>query len=245
MKYYVFGDIHGREDMLAVLLNNVLDDEDYGQLEQGNSSTLRVIFLGDYIDRGPQSKQVLELVRALQDEYPEAVFPLRGNHEDMAVDSIKGSDHFYNFIMNGGKQTLESFGTSEFPQEWIDWIENKTSLYYASPSFFFCHAGGLRRDLPIFKKDLDANGKFVLAQHKHSLIWERTDSDYDFGPRIVHGHTPIKDILHKNNRTNIDTAAVFGGRLTCGVFDDEDRDLFLAIQIDQKLNIHRREFKIG
>ena len=168
------GDIHGRADLLRRLLREVLPE-----MPQGT----RLVFLGDYIDRGPDSAQVVEALIRLEDMRPRPVF-LLGNHERMLLDAWGGfrPNLFFN---NGGYETMLSYGlsTSEIrriPSSHLNFFRS-LRLYWQSRDHIFVHAG-LAPGIPLEK------------QREKDLIWIRDAfymSDYDFGKVVIFGHTPF------------------------------------------------------
>ena len=198
---YAIGDIHGQRRMLDLLIGKVpfkKDDE--------------IVFIGDYIDRGPDSRGVVDAVLEFKLKFPNTTF-LRGNHEDMFLDYVKGEGNYQNgvFLMNGGYKTLESYGIdpregpSRIPPLHMEFFEE---LVYCHDSrgFLFVHAGV-------------RPGVSLDAQTEHDLLWIRQeffDSDEDFEKPVVFGHTPMLDVLDLLPRTlGIDTGAAYGGMLTC------------------------------
>lgn len=206
MLTYAIGDIHGRHDLLQDLLERIRDHS-AGRLR-------RLIFLGDYIDRGPASAAVVATVRAVQAEDSEQVIALMGNHEAMLLAAVKHASMLPNWLINGGLETLASYGVAdpcELPSDMLAWLSTLPTSY-EDEWRCFVHAGlmpGRARD---DQTDLDR-------------IWIREpflDTDYDFGKHVVHGHTPLRSTTPETlpHRTNLDTAAVFGGALTAGIFED-------------------------
>jgi serine/threonine protein phosphatase 1 len=168
---------------------------------------IKFIFLGDYIDRGPDSRAVVEYLIELQSRMMTQVICLLGNHEDLALEALHGSLNEEQWLFNGGGATLRSYGitaAAEMPDEHIAWMR---SLPY---SRFFVHAG-INPSRP-----LD-------AQDDRDLIWIREpflSNNKDYGRLIVHGHTPVRAVEVRPNRVNIDTGAVLGGPLTAAAFND-------------------------
>ena len=196
---YAVGDIHGQIHMLEALVERVpFQEED------------EIVFLGDYIDRGRDSKAVVDLLLRFKREYPKAVF-LRGNHEDMLLDYLAGGGSYYQgvYLMNGGDATLENYrdegGDVLVPSEHLKFF-NALEWIHTSRGFIFVHAG-LRPGVPIDRQD------------PMDLVWIREEflhAGYDFGKPVVFGHTPGWEI--KNELPlylGIDTRAVTGGFLTC------------------------------
>ncbi len=203
---YAVGDIHGSLDKLQRLIARCVEHAD------GRPMTL--VFLGDYIDRGPQSSGVVGFLIDLQSQLGERVVALMGNHEAMALAVIDGTSPARLWFAQGGAATLESYGVarpSELPREHVDWMRS-LRLSYDDGRRFFVHAG-VNPDQP-----LD-------AQEAYDMLWIREpflSYGRDYGRLIVHGHTPVTSGAPdlRSNRLNLDTGAVFGGPLTAAVFDD-------------------------
>jgi serine/threonine protein phosphatase 1 len=198
-KIFAIGDIHGCFDKLCELMAKININRDNDTL----------LFLGDYIDRGPSSFDVVEYLIDLKKHFQKIVF-LKGNHEEMLEKYLSGKDRL-TYLINGGHQTLESYmkksqPTDHFPipQEHLDFFES-LSLYYESDNYIFVHAG-LRENIPFEMQD------------PADFLWIRADfvhSNFDFGKRVVFGHTPYKEPLVEPNKIGIDTGAVYGNKLTC------------------------------
>lgn len=203
---YAIGDIHGSLPKLRRLI---------GRCEKyADGRPMTFVFLGDYIDRGPQSAGVVRYVIDLQSRLPDRVIALKGNHEVMALDVVDGTTPEELWLLQGGAETLASYGVaaaSELPRQHIDWMRS-LRLSYDDGRRFFVHAG------------IDPE-KPLDAQDDYDLIWIREpflSDGRDYGRLIVHGHTPVAtgapDL--RSNRLNLDTGAVFGGPLTAAVFAD-------------------------
>ena len=188
------GDIHGCSAQLDELLGRVAP-----------RAQDRLVFLGDYIDRGPDSRGVIERLIALRRRWPQTVC-LRGNHEQMLLDYLDGGDA-WPFLVNGGEATLTSYGAArpdELPETHQQFLRDLPSSY-CQGSFIFVHAG-LRP------------GITFVGQREEDLLWIRReflDSDYDWGKTIVFGHTPRERPLLTPTRIGVDTGAVYGRQLTC------------------------------
>jgi serine/threonine protein phosphatase 1 len=199
MDTYVFADIHGMQHKLQLLLDRIAFRADRDT----------IVFLGDYIDRGPNSKGVLDTIIGLIDTGVHVVC-LRGNHECMWQDFLDDKDALF-FLYNGGTATLKSY--RQFPALGSDmvlphrhWDLLQGLLpWYEVDDFILVHAG-LRPGIP-------------LAQQKEEdLFWIRDEfihSDYDFGKTVVFGHTPFSRPFMGYKRIGIDTGAVYGNKLTC------------------------------
>ena len=198
-KIFAIGDIHGCYDKLKSLMEKIPIDFTRDTL----------VFIGDYIDRGSHSVEVVDYLIKLKKRVPEVIF-LKGNHEDMLDKFINGADRF-TYLLNGGQQTLDSYlmkpAESEFfpiPDEHLDFFKS-LRLFYETEEFVFVHAG-LRPRVPLEN------------QSTEDLLWIRNKfvgSKYDFGKRVIFGHTPLKQPLVEANKIGIDTGAVYGNKLTC------------------------------
>jgi serine/threonine protein phosphatase 1 len=198
-KIFVVGDIHGCFDKLCALMDKIPINFNRDQL----------IFIGDYIDRGSSSLEVVDYLIDLKKRLPGTIF-LKGNHEDMLENYLDGSDRF-TYLLNGGQQTLDAYlnrpnnpGEYPVPPAHIEFF-NSLHLYYQTDDYIFVHAG-LRKKVPL------------ESQKTIDLLWIRDEfifTDFDFGKRVIFGHTPFKEPLVQANKIGIDTGAVYGNRLTC------------------------------
>jgi serine/threonine protein phosphatase 1 len=203
---YAIGDIHGCYTKLNNLLKNCM--QHCGEHE------FHVVFLGDYVDRGKRSREVVELLMRTQTYAPQRVTCLRGNHDELLVNAAAGADPAV-WLANGGDTTLQSYGVeraAEIPRQHLDWMAG-LPLSSSDAKRFFVHAG-VRPGIPL------------AQQTKDVLLWIREpflSDPSDHGLFIVHGHTPQEsgrpDL--RANRVNLDTGAVYGGPLTAAVFDDK------------------------
>jgi serine/threonine protein phosphatase 1 len=200
-KIFAIGDIHGCLDKLLALMD--LLDVDWAQDT--------VIFMGDYVDRGPDSKQVVETVLELRRKHQRIVC-LAGNHEKMFLNWLDGREEAF-FLSNGGRSTLQSYGISpdernraaQVPPEHLDFFRSLLP-YYDTETHLFVHAG-VRPGIP------------MEIQDPHDLIWIRHEffmSDHGLKKTVVFGHTPFRgEPFVGEKMIGIDTGAVYGGPLTC------------------------------
>ena len=204
---YAIGDLHGCRDQLDRLFE--LCERDAGQQRS------KFILLGDYIDRGPDSRGVIEFLINLQKWSPDEIICLHGNHEDLLLAALDGEEAEMNWLSNGGNATLRSYRATrarDLPPSHIDWIRS-LHLSHDDGQRFFVHAG-VHPERPLDQ------------QRTRDLLWIREpflSSGKDFGRLIVHGHTPIQSGVpdERSNRLNIDTGAVYCRSLTAAVFNDE------------------------
>jgi serine/threonine protein phosphatase 1 len=202
---FAIGDIHGS---LTKLKNLIARCE-----EHADGRPLTFLFLGDYIDRGPESAGVIRLLIDLQSRPRRRVIPLMGNHEAMVLAVTDGTMPEKNWLGQGGVATLKSYRARharELPREHLDWL-GALQLTYDDGRHFFVHAGVDPQ------KPLDAQDDYDLLWIREPFLSDRRD----YGRLIVHGHTPVSGGMAdlRSNRLNIDTGAVFGGPLTAAVFD--------------------------
>ena len=197
-KFFAIGDIHGNLLHLEQLLEKIKP-----ALNQEKDT---LVFLGDYIDRGPASKGVVDLILQLRKDLPHVVC-LKGNHEDMLLDWVLNGKNYDLYLYNGGGATITSYSQdNEFklPQEHLDFFTSLL-LYYETENYIFVHAG-IRGGIPLEEQD------------PHDLIWIRDEfilSPHDYGKTVVFGHTPLQRVFIAPNKIGIDTGAVYGGTLTC------------------------------
>jgi serine/threonine protein phosphatase 1 len=204
---YAIGDVHGCRDKLVHLL--------YFCARHRAGRPARFVFVGDYIDRGPDSRGVIEILIKMQREMPGQVICLRGNHEALMLNAMGWQEtEGLLWASQGGARTLLSYGVkqpAELPAKHLDWFA-ALPLSFDDGRRFFVHAG--------------VNPSLSLDQQAEiDLLWIREpflSSDQDYGRLIVHGHTPLSSPVPelRPNRLNLDTGAVYGGPLTAAVFNE-------------------------
>jgi serine/threonine protein phosphatase 1 len=204
-RIYAIGDIHGCYGQLIGLLGQIPIDW----------SRDRAVFMGDYIDRGLHSFEVVQHLIEIKAHYPETVF-LKGNHEQMLEDYLSGRDRMI-YLYNGGQQTLDSYlrhagGLERYPipDAHLRFFAS-LQLMFETEEYIFVHAG-LRQGLP------------PERQRAEDLLWIREnfiDSRYSFGKRVIFGHTPFDEPRVEPNKIGIDTGAVYGNKLTCVQLPEE------------------------
>ncbi|MEO5990177.1 MAG: metallophosphoesterase family protein [Ferruginibacter sp.] len=190
---FAIGDIHGCcETFKKLLLANLNIDK-----------TDEIYFLGDYIDRGEDSKGVIDVILKLRSEGYQ-IHTLRGNHEQLLLDSMIDEDEMKTWLKNGGNKTLQSFGIkspNELPEKYLSFFK-ETEFYIEKGEYIFVHAG----------LNFDAEDIF---EDKEAMLWIRDYEDFEpaLGNRIlIHGHTPVSlDYIlnQKGNCINIDGGCVY------------------------------------
>ncbi|WP_271668661.1 metallophosphoesterase family protein [Bradyrhizobium sp. CCBAU 51627] len=208
---FAIGDIHGCFDKL----NSLIAACEF----VGAGRDARFVCIGDYVDRGPDTKRVIEfLIHKRLHEKDRFIF-LRGNHEEMlsrAASADRSDLDLMNWWANGGEQTLDSYGVNDpsaLPDDHLALIQS-LPMKFSDENRLYVHAG-IRP------------GVSVSAQSEMDLLWIREpflSSDVSHGAFVVHGHTPTKSRLPdlRANRLNIDTGACFGGPLTAALFSNDE-----------------------
>ncbi|WP_234831556.1 metallophosphoesterase family protein [Sphingobium yanoikuyae] len=226
-RIYAVGDVHGRYD----LLQKLIDEIGIHNRDLSPSKSLHILFLGDLIDRGPDSARVLAFLHDLQRK-SNRVLVLQGNHEEAMVQAIDGNlEILQGWLRFGGAETVRSFGIappedgmdlrqylrelrSAIPSEMVDWMR-KLPLTARSGDYFFCHAG-IRPGVALRK------------QVRDDLLWIRDDfldDQRDHGAVIVHGHSIETNVQFRGNRIGIDTGAYRTGTLTALYLEDDRQEL--------------------
>ena len=213
---YAVGDIHGRADLVEALIEKIEDDI----AEQPKEG--RLVFLGDYIDRGLQSKQVIDFLLSERVQKLRPIF-IKGNHEDAFLNFLSNPQHGPIWAKYGGRETLVSYGIRP-PRSMSfndDWIEAHKALQQSLPPsherflmslqlsvrlgpYGFVHAG-VKPGVPF------------EDQNEEDLLWIRDEflrSKNGFDVMVIHGHTPVDQATNSEFRVNVDTGAYYSGRLT-------------------------------
>lgn len=232
MRLYAIGDVHGCLDALRAVHRDIEADLSARPVEDW-----RVVHLGDYVDRGSDSRGVIEFLARRAAEEPRMIF-LRGNHDEMFAGALGGDRrHTEVWLNNGGVQTLESYGLDlmafieglrtgdpgrgKIPAEHGSFLEGlHDSARFGD--YYFVHAG-IDPDKPL-------DGQSPEAQ-----LWIREPflrCAAEFEAVVVHGHTPVPRVETRLNRIGIDTGAVFGGPLSCLVLEDRQKGLLVGSSVE-------------
>jgi len=217
MRLYAIGDVHGCIDELSAVHESIAED-----LAAAPAQDWRIVHVGDFVDRGPDSAAVLQFLSERSAADPRIV-NLRGNHDHMFAEALAGDTRMQTvWLQNGGDTTLADYGLSarglsassnggtgdKIPQAHVDFLDN---LPFSARfgDYFFVHAG---IDPAIALDD----------QVPDDMMWIRErflQDGREYDAVIVHGHTPTRRIDVRANRVGIDTGAVFGGHLSCLILD--------------------------
>jgi len=224
-RVYAIGDVHGMDDLLSAVHDKIAAD-----LRADPPDRATIVHLGDYVDRGPSSRQVIERLRGLEIGNA-AIRCLKGNHEAELLGFLEDPEYWAaHWIRYGGGATLRSYGVDpagyegqfhpylrmrwslvdRIPPEDLDFLY-ALPLSFETGDYFFCHAGV-------------RPGKPLDEQVEDDLTWIREaflTSTMDFGKVVIHGHTPQKAPDVRRNRINIDTTAFASGVLTCLALEGE------------------------
>jgi len=221
-RIYAIGDIHGCIDRLAELHEQINND-----IAARPTGHVTLIHLGDYVDRGTDSAQVIDWLVSGPPVQADTVVNLMGNHEHMMLTAIAAVDKEAPtlWLANGGADSLLSWGIQRNvpPEEWAARIPVPHLLFLRDLAishrigpYMFVHAG-IQPGVPLDQ------------QSRQDMLWIREpflNSKADHGVVIVHGHTPKRAPIVQPNRIAIDTGAVLGGALTC-VMLEADQLAFL------------------
>ena len=227
MNIFAIGDIHGCLNQLISIHDQIFNYKNYKKEED------LLIYIGDYIDRGPKSKQVIDQILQLKNKEIKTVF-LMGNHEEMMIDFLFNKiNNLENWLINGADQTFKSYDIEvvEFIKDGFeDHIIDKLrkvlieklgnghlnffknlQLTFSVAQYLFVHAG------------IDPK-KNLTNQSKQDYLWARSSDffhkDFKAEKIIVHGHTPEKNVVNFPYRINIDTGCYFSGKLSCVCLND-------------------------
>jgi diadenosine tetraphosphatase ApaH/serine/threonine PP2A family protein phosphatase len=207
-RLFAIGDIHGCPDELRAMINKIAP-------RAGDT----VVFIGDYVDRGPSARDVVEQLLELERGPAEVVF-LKGNHEDMMLSFLGLPGHYGDsFLFNGGAATLDSYGVKEselegaverLPEPHIEFLGGLATSYL-HPPYLFVHAGVVPT-------------RQLEEQQVEDLLWIRHEfifNPHNLDATVVFGHTPMRGVmLDLPYKIGIDTGLVYGGRLSCVEFTE-------------------------
>lgn len=205
---YAIADLHGRLDLLELALARIAE---HAKLPA------KVVTMGDYSDRGPQSRQIIERLMTGPGHDGWTWVHLKGNHEDIMLQALRDPSKQDWWMQNGGGQTLASYGGA-VDREHVRWID-ALPLYHEDKHRVFVHAW-VHPTTP-----LSEQADLRCYHGEPALFWTLYRDDDEgghLGKHVVHGHHQHADgPVLKKNRTNLDTFAWYSGRLVVGVFNDD------------------------
>jgi serine/threonine protein phosphatase 1 len=232
-RIYAIGDIHGRADLLDRMIRSIAADLDARGAQRRPAPV--IVFLGDYVDRGPNAREVIDRILALSAHCE--VHALKGNHEEALLQFLADPEFGAEWVSHGGAQTLRSYGVEppRFRTDSEAWTEAHSAFEAALPAshrafltslptiwamgdFVFTHAG-IRP------------GVALADQTEHDLLWIRQEFLEFEGPHpkiVVHGHTPMESVQVTSWRIGLDTGAYATGVLSAMGFFGADRWLIQA-----------------
>ncbi len=233
MNIFAIGDIHGCLNQLISIHDQIFNYKNYKKEED------LLIYIGDYIDRGPKSKQVIDQILQLKNKEINTVF-LMGNHEEMMIDFLFNKiNNLKNWLNYGADQTFKSYDIEvvdfikdgfedqiiaklrkvlieKLGNEHINFFKS-LQLTFSVAQYLFVH-GGINP-----KKNL-------TDQSKQDYLWARSDDffhkEFKAEKIIVHGHTPEKNVVNFPYRINIDTGCYFSGKLSCVCLNDLNEERY-------------------
>ena len=230
---YAIGDIHGNLEALTKLHDMIMEDS----LLHDESHT--VLFIGDYIDRGPDNPGVIDLVQRGFDGFNKIY--LEGNHENMAIDSLDHGQDADMWLYNGGAQTVSQFGEEGLERDLKPFLKT-LKRWHLVGNFLFVHAG-------VFPgRSLEENNIRKLSE-REPFLWIREPflsfpGEFKLGEggspvTVVHGHSPTphdpkrpkdhSEPIILSNRINLDTGAVWTGILSAAKFDNDGESLICTL----------------
>ena len=230
---YAIGDVHGRADLLVILLEAILEEA------RAHGRPTTIIGLGDYVDRGPGSREVLELLVGLSHAQGPELRLLRGNHEETLLRFLEDAGKGAAWCDYGGRETLRSYGieppekaddaagweaarvrfAEAIPTSHLDLLKSM-GLTYEAGDYFFCHAGA-RPGVPLSE------------QTEADLLWIRGSFLEDkkrFDKVIVHGHSVGEEVQADHRRIGVDTGAYATGALTAVKLEGQGQFLLQTIR---------------
>jgi diadenosine tetraphosphatase ApaH/serine/threonine PP2A family protein phosphatase len=228
---YAIGDIHGRADLLGLLLRAIEDDA-----ATRSDLRMRLVTLGDYIDRGPDSRGVIDLLIELQRRHPGRITTLRGNHEEAMLDFLHEPETGASWCEFGGREALLSYGViAPRGRKREDWAAARDALRAVLPlehlrfltdlevyaqfgDYVFVHAG-LKPKVPLEQQD-PADLLWIREEFLDARPWS--------SQVVVHGHTPATEPMEAPGRIGVDTGAYATSLLTAVRLEGDRRRFIQA-----------------
>jgi len=226
---YAIGDVHGEAARLSQLHTLIL--ERHNLMHRGRE--LKIVHLGDYVDRGGDSAGVIDALMTLEQISGVSCINLRGNHEAMMLSGLANATPVsrVNWLENGGDTTLASYharGEEEVPEQHLKWLKKLPLIHVETAhKLIFVHAG-----IDPARYPNEAEEIYMWTRSTRFFEVQGWDNPALDGWTVVHGHTPTADSFPEDQvstarRINIDTGAVFGGRLTAAIFAPDEKVRFM------------------
>ena len=228
--YYAIGDIHGEAEKLTIL---------HGRIARRHAADFPgqeyvLVHLGDYVDRGPESYDVVKLLMEMEADENCNVINLRGNHEQLMLEAYTKEETkpYHRWIDNGGQHTVVSYrraGFDEPPAQHLSWIANLPTYYWdRTAKLIFVHAGIDTKHFPN-----DGEDRHMWTRSRDFFETKNWENPALEGVSVIHGHTPTKtnrpEIDGDFKRINIDTGACYGGELTAVVLAHGQSPQFISV----------------
>jgi serine/threonine protein phosphatase 1 len=231
-RVYAIGDIHGCCEQLTNLHALIAED-----LARRPIDSALLLHVGDYVDRGVDSRGVIERLLGPSPVPGTEMVNLLGNHENTMIDALSGERAAAtDWLFAGGRPSLRSYGVDpESPREtWRARVPDShmaflkgLRLMHREGDYAFVH-GGVRPGIP-----LEEQARDDLLRMRQPFLY----SEMNFGAVVVHGHSPVKAPVIRHNRIAIDTGAVFGGELTCLVLESDQLGFLTAAPVGEPVSI--------
>ena len=234
-RVYAIGDIHGCAAQLAALHALIADD-----LAARPIASALLLHIGDYVDRGVDTKGVIDRLAEGSPVPGTEMVNLMGNHENTMIEALNGERAAAtDWLFTGGRPSLKSYGVdpdsprdtwrAQVPASHISFLR-ELKLMHREGGYVFVH-GGVRPGVPLEQQARDD----VLRMRQPFLY-----SEQNFGAVVVHGHSPVKAPVIRHNRIAIDTGAVFGGEMTCLVLEGDRLGFLTAAPVGEPVSIAHR-----
>jgi serine/threonine protein phosphatase 1 len=234
-RIYAIGDIHGCDAQLANLHEIIAED-----LARRPIDGPLLLHIGDYVDRGTDTEGVLRRLLSGPPIEGMPVVNLVGNHDETMLNALSGDrPAVTDWLFAGGRSALESYGIdpdspreswpAKVPKAHLAFLRGLT-LTYREGGYFFAH-GGVRPGVP-----LEQQTREDLLRMRQPFLY----SEQEFGAVVIHGHTPVREPVVRHNRIDIDTGAVFGGKMTCLMLEGDTLGFLTADPVGVPVSIAHR-----
>ncbi|MEP1142448.1 MAG: metallophosphoesterase family protein [Henriciella sp.] len=226
---YAIGDVHGEAVRLRQLHASIFERHAF----EFGDAIAKIVHLGDYVDRGPDSADVIEAVMELESRSGLQTVALKGNHEAMLIEGLTAAHEgaYDNWLVNGGDATVQSYkdrGHDTVLKTHLSWLKARPNIHVdAAQKLIFVHAGIQPQLYPD-----DRSETYLWTRSRRFFEVQNWKNEALIGWTVIHGHTPTDDyypeiVEAQATRINLDTGAVFGGRLTAAVIAPGEKVRFI------------------